>query len=100
MVYLDNEQGSQTSVAASLCDFTDLQLRPGSPIAYLQPYAQIFSGETLSKPVFPLFEMLGIFGGHSKVVPRLPATDDGLQASQALWQACTLATGANWPQNR
>jgi hypothetical protein len=100
LAYLNNEQGSQTSVAGAMCDFADLQIRPGSPVAYLQPYAQVFDKNSLSQPVFPLFEMLGVFGGHFKVVPRLPTSDGGLLASQALWQACTEMTGTKWPKCR
>lgn len=98
LVYLNNRQGSHTSVAGALCDFESIQLQPGSPIAYLQPYVQVFAKRNpVDKPIFPLFEMLGVFGGHLKAKPRLPVHDDGRQAGEALWQACMEMTNAKWP---
>jgi NAD(P)-dependent dehydrogenase (short-subunit alcohol dehydrogenase family) len=150
LVYLNTRQGSHTSVAAAVGDFADLQIRPNSPVAYLQPYycyewrpwsfssswwrwlaksstpkrdddhddddekeedkldsssAALYENVSSSAatprsdppPIFPLAEMLGIFGGHVRAMPRLPPHDEGAQAGRALWEACVELTRAQWP---
>lgn len=97
MIYLNNYQGSQTSVAAALCDWSDLQSAAAcSDTVYLQPYYQHFP-QRKGEPLFPPLELVGSFGGHHQVTPRLPRHDDGLQAGKALWSASLKATNANWP---
>lgn len=97
LAYLDNQQGSHTSVAGAVCEFEQLRLEPKSNLAYLQPYQQYWFS-SLEKPIFPLFEMLGVFAGHLKARPRLPPHDDGFQAAQALWHAAVETTNAKWPE--
>jgi NAD(P)-dependent dehydrogenase (short-subunit alcohol dehydrogenase family) len=75
-IYLNNKQGSYTSVAASVVDLPD-------DVIYLQPYHQVQA----STAPFPPFEMLGPFVGYQAVTPRLP--NDGAKGgltSQALWK--------------
>lgn len=77
LLYLNNQQGSHTSVAAALSQ--DL---PDDTI-YLQPYYQ---PQPSSVP-FPPLEMLGVFVGHQPTTPRLP--NDGTQgalSAQVLWE--------------
>lgn len=96
LVYLNNKQGCQTSVAAAVCDWKSLQFpnqhaasadssSSSSPNAvYLQPYKQFISLSKEDEPLFPIPEMLGVFGGHLKARPRLPREDGGLKAAQSL----------------
>lgn len=84
VVYLNNKQGSHTSIAASVVD--DLP----DDVVYLQPYHQM---QTKSAP-FPPFEMLGPFVGYQAVKPRLP--DDGRNGeltSWTLWKVSEELTG-------
>ena len=98
LAYLTIRQGCRTSVAGAVCDFDELQLAPNVP--YLQPYYPYLSSakSRADKPLFPLFEMLGVFAGHLKARPRLPDHDGGIQAAEALWQACLETTKAVWPE--
>lgn len=85
LVYLSNKQGCQTSVAGAVCDWQDVKFRPtGSNVAYLQPYYQYFSSSKPDEPIFPVFEMLGLFGGPLQAAARLPTEDCGKQAALAL----------------
>jgi hypothetical protein len=86
LIYLNNRQGCQTSVAAAVGEWDD-------DVVYLQPY---WLPATSSKQVpFPVMEMLGVYQGHRVTQPRLPA-DGGLLAGQALWKASEELTGAEW----
>lgn len=73
-LYLTNQQGCCTSVAASVADLSESEW-------YLQPYWQM---STKSTP-WPVTEMLGPFVGYQAVQPRLPE-DGGILSSDALWQ--------------
>ena len=99
IIYLNNYQGSQTSVAAALCAWDDLQADDASDVVYLQPYYQ-FLPQHKGKPLFPPLEFVGVFGGHVRTTPRLPRQDVGRQAAQALWSACLNATNAKWPESQ
>lgn len=76
-VYLNNKQGSYTSIAASVMD--DLP----EDVVYLQPYHQVQN----QSPPFPPFEMLGPFVGFQSTPPRLPRDgSNGELTSAALWK--------------
>ena len=76
-IYLNNRQGSYTSVAASVID--DLP----KDVIYLQPYHQVTSSST----PWPPTEMLGPFVGYQAIQPRLPKDgQNGGLTSQVLWQ--------------
>jgi len=75
LLYLTNQQGCQTSVAACVQDFPD-------HVFYLQPYWQPRSSK---RTPWPPTEMLGPFVGYQAVAPRLPA-DGGKMAAEALWK--------------
>jgi NAD(P)-dependent dehydrogenase (short-subunit alcohol dehydrogenase family) len=78
-VYLDNKQGSYTTVAASVLE--DLP----DDVIYLQPYHQVL-GSREATP-FPPFEMLGPFVGYQPIQPRLPMDGtNGVLTAQALWK--------------
>lgn len=97
LVYLNNRQGCRTSVAAAVADWPSLQ-RPRSDCVeavYLQPYRTFFATAP-NQPLFPPLEMLGVFGGHEVVRPRL--SKDGYQSATAMWQASTEITKAEWPE--
>ena len=81
LVYLNNRQGSHTSIAAAVGQFETLPL-------YLQPYWLPVQDMT----PFPLFEMLGPFEGSVVTKPRLPVKDRGAVAAGALWNACEELT--------
>jgi hypothetical protein len=85
LIYLNNRQGCQTSVAAAVGEWDD-------DVIYLQPYW--LPGTSIEVP-FPVMEMLGVYQGHRVTQPRLPA-DGGLLAGQALWKASEELTGAEW----
>ena len=72
LLYLTNQQGCQTAVAAAIGRHYDS--------IYLQPYFQF-----TTKTPFPVTEMLGPFVGHQAVQPRLPR-DGGRHAAQELWR--------------
>jgi hypothetical protein len=86
LIYLNNRQGCQTSVAAAVGEWDD-------KVIYLQPYWLPATSST--QVPFPVTEMLGVFQGHRVTQPRLPA-DGGLLAGQALWKAGEELTGAEW----
>lgn len=99
IIYLNNYQGSQTSVAAALCDWRHLRSDSSSTdMVYLQPYYQLFA-QRKGEPLFPSLELVGVFGGHLSATPRLPRHDGGLQAAKALWTASLNATSAKWPDS-
>lgn len=77
LLYLNNQQGSYTTIAASV--LKDLP----KDVIYLQPYYQIDP----KKEPWPPMEMLGIFVGYLATKPRLP--NDGTSgelSAQALWE--------------
>ena len=75
-VYLNNQQGAYTSVAASVIDLPE-------DVIYLQPYHQL----TSSSPPFPPTEMLGPFVGYQAVQPRLPNDgQNGELTAELLWE--------------
>eukprot|EP00559_Dactyliosolen_fragilissimus_P008012 CAMPEP_0184869938 /NCGR_PEP_ID=MMETSP0580-20130426/35881_1 /TAXON_ID=1118495 /ORGANISM="Dactyliosolen fragilissimus" /LENGTH=166 /DNA_ID=CAMNT_0027371769 /DNA_START=115 /DNA_END=615 /DNA_ORIENTATION=- len=92
LIYLNNQQGSTTSIAAAVG-------RLPSHAVYLQPYWQprssssVFNSKSSFAPSFqtwyalpfPLFEMLGPYVGFAITDPRLPRNTD--DASLALWKA-------------
>lgn len=95
MVFLNEKQGCRTSVAGAVSDWQSLQPKDvaGSEAGsaalsfaiYLQPYIQYFSFFAKKNgPLFPIPEMLGVFGGHFKATPRLPTEDSGAKAAQSL----------------
>jgi hypothetical protein len=86
LIYLNNRQGCQTSVAAAVGEWDD-------DVVYLQPYWLPATSRT--QVPFPVVEMLGVYQGHRVTQPRLPA-DGGLLAGQALWKASEELTGAEW----
>jgi hypothetical protein len=63
---------------------------------YLQPYLRVPG--TATKPMHPLFEMLGPFCGSVVTRPRLPLRSD--VASAALWTACEVVTKCHWKARR
>lgn len=95
LLYLTNEQGCRTSVAACVLeDIPDNTLFP-----YLQPYWQLFdSSSNISSPLFPALELVGPYQGYRWTAPRVPAGDEGRAAAQALWRASNELTGAQWPE--
>ena len=98
MAYLNVRQGCRTTVAGAVCDFEQMKFSPHDHAVYLQPYLQLTS-MSVDRPLFPLFEMLGVFGGHLKARPRLPSHDGGSQAAKALWQACVeMSPSVQWPE--
>eukprot|EP00568_Trieres_chinensis_P007220 CAMPEP_0183315914 /NCGR_PEP_ID=MMETSP0160_2-20130417/53196_1 /TAXON_ID=2839 ORGANISM="Odontella Sinensis, Strain Grunow 1884" /NCGR_SAMPLE_ID=MMETSP0160_2 /ASSEMBLY_ACC=CAM_ASM_000250 /LENGTH=425 /DNA_ID=CAMNT_0025481587 /DNA_START=67 /DNA_END=1344 /DNA_ORIENTATION=+ len=105
VVYLDNEQGSRTSVAAAVG-----KLPLGAH--YLQPYWQPWpiqhttSKKSLKQKLsalsfhrsyrvqFPVFEMLGLYIGHAVTKARLPNDGKGgLFASSELWKSSEKLVG-------
>jgi NAD(P)-dependent dehydrogenase (short-subunit alcohol dehydrogenase family) len=77
-IYLDNQQGSYTTVAASVLE--DLP----ENVIYLQPYHQ--GGRSEVTP-FPPFEMLGPYVGYQPIRPRLPMDgSNGELTAQVLWK--------------
>eukprot|EP00594_Rhizosolenia_setigera_P001200 CAMPEP_0178948134 /NCGR_PEP_ID=MMETSP0789-20121207/5302_1 /TAXON_ID=3005 /ORGANISM="Rhizosolenia setigera, Strain CCMP 1694" /LENGTH=393 /DNA_ID=CAMNT_0020628463 /DNA_START=225 /DNA_END=1407 /DNA_ORIENTATION=+ len=96
LLYLSPQQGSQTSIAASVLQFED-------DVVYLQPYRlpPIYNNNKKKKkrksvPPYPVFEMLGPFMGYRETQPRLPE-DDGVLASQSLFQVCEDLAGCKFP---
>lgn len=96
LLYLSPQQGSQTSIAASVLHFED-------DVVYLQPYRlpPIYNNNKKKKkrksvPPYPVFEMLGPFMGYRETQPRLPE-DDGVLASQSLFQVCEDLAGCKFP---
>jgi len=94
-IYLSSEQGSTTSVAASVMHFDQ-------DVVYLQPYwlphsarKHIQSSNTSPCP-FPMFEMLGPYVGYRPTQPRLPV-DGGLKAANSLFTVCEELTGCRYP---
>lgn len=86
-VYLNNQQGAYTSVAASVIDdFPE-------DVIYLQPYHQLSS----SAVPWPPTEMLGPFVGYQAIQPRLPKDgQNGRITSEILWAVSEeLTTAAN-----
>ncbi|CAB9504860.1 WW domain-containing oxidoreductase [Seminavis robusta] len=76
-IFLNNQQGSYTSVAASVLD----NLPPD--VIYLQPYHQV---QGSSSTPFPVFEMLGPFVGYQAIQPRLPKDGtNGELTARILW---------------
>jgi hypothetical protein len=86
-IYLSAEQGSTTSVAASVLDFDE-------DVVYLQPYWIPF--QKAGAPHYPLFEMLGPYRGYCVMQPRLP-DDGGHAASKTLFDVCEELTGCKFP---
>jgi hypothetical protein len=74
LIFLTNEQGCETSVAAAVGHLPDDAI-------YQQPLWMPFRG-----PSFPAFEILGPFVGPTVTAPRLP-DDGGSAAADALWRA-------------
>ncbi|CAB9504861.1 Retinol dehydrogenase 12 [Seminavis robusta] len=75
-IFLDNQQGSYTSVAASVLD----NLPPD--VIYLQPYHQVQKSNT----PFPVFEIMGPFVGYQATQPRLPKDGtNGELSARILW---------------
>ena len=116
LVYLNNEQGSQTTVAAAVAE----NLPHDHHALYLQPYSLTIGNwniqqqshcllpndnddsekylvqETQQQPAFPPLEMLGPFVGPRITPARLPTTDGGYRAAAALREACEELTNAQW----
>ena len=81
---MTSEQGSTTSVAASVLNF------PPETV-YLQPYHLPI--ESKSVPPFPLFEMLGPYAGYVDTKPRLPVGDSEVtKACESLFSVCEALT--------
>lgn len=80
LLYLNNQQGCYTSVAACLCEIE-------TSVIYLQPYWMPWSGQ----PAFPPMEMLGPFVGYAAATPRLP--NDNGESAVALWKVSEQITG-------
>jgi len=93
-IYLNNPQGSYTSVAASVInDFPD-------DVIYLQPYHQQTRGgndrKIIAPTPFPPFEMLGPFVGYQAIHPRLPKDGhNGELTSGALWKVSEELTDSS-----
>jgi len=81
-LYLDSEQGCQTTVAAALGDFED---------DYLQPY---WMPSWMKGTPFPALEMMGPFVGYRATIPRLPNDND---TAKCLWRASEELTGCVYP---
>lgn len=90
LLYLTAEQGSSTSVAASVVDFDPKTI-------YLQPYLLPSIKRKRVLPPFPLFEMLGPYAGFVETTPRLPE-DGGKQACESLFAVCEELTGCSFEQ--
>jgi hypothetical protein len=91
-IYLTSEQGSSTSVAASVMDFDD-------SVIYLQPYwlpNRSGSNGVASCP-FPMFEMLGPYFGYQPTEPRLPESLLVQQACDSLFAVCEELSGCQYP---
>lgn len=100
-IYLTAEQGSTTSVAASVMDFD-------TDVTYLQPYwlpskprnknNNRNSSNSSSKKScpFPMLEMLGPYVGYQATEPRLPE-DRGIKASASLFVVCEELAGCKFP---
>ena len=94
LIYINNQQGCQTSVAAAVCDLpskTSQERGDGTP--YLQPYPIVWDPQ---QPAFPPLEMLAPFAGPVITQPRLPADGGGAAAAKAMWEASVELTGAKW----
>jgi hypothetical protein len=94
-IYLTPEQGSTTSIAASVMEFDD------KDVVYLQPYWLPRKRRKAEKNVvrscpFPMLEMLGPYVGYLPTEPRLPE-DGGRRASASLFAVCEELTGCNYP---
>jgi len=89
LVYINNQQGCQTSVAAAVSDAVD----DDDKAIYLQPYPVVWNPQ---QPAFPAYEMLAPFAGPLVTRPRLPTQDEGARAAAAFWQASQEITGAQW----
>ena len=90
-IYLSPQQGSSTSVAASILDFDDNQ-----DIQYLQPY---WIPSSSKRPPYPMFEMLGPYVGYKVTTPRLPTHDMGEKASESLFTVCEELTNCKYPES-
>jgi NAD(P)-dependent dehydrogenase (short-subunit alcohol dehydrogenase family) len=90
LVYLSSRQGCRTTVDAATNE--NLGVPSNELAVYLQPYWN--PSLPRSKPMFPLFEMLGPFLGSVPASPRLPS--HGESASAALWDACEAVTQCHW----
>ena len=91
------EQGSATSVAASVLDFgadSGVENTEKQSTFYLQPYWIPFQKK--NKTPYPLFEMLGPYRGYCVTQPRLPE-DGGLAASKTLFDVCEELVGVKFP---
>ena len=93
LVYLNNYQGCQTSVAAAVDSKLD------DAVLYLQPYKiparccrRPKNSRILGVP-FPPMESLGPFLGPCPTEPRL-FDDGGVRAAAALWKTCEELTGS------
>lgn len=84
-LYLTCEQGSRTSIAASLGEFSDVSI---GRVAYLQPYWIPSSCCDRKTGIpFPAFELLGAFQDFALSSPRLPEGENTSKAAVALWEA-------------
>ena len=108
LLYLNVQQGSQTSVAAAVLPMDDWYQQNqldksndnalgAATVPYLQPYwmpSMLLSSSWLSTPSS---EMLGHFHGHVWTRPRLPADAATAQAAaEALWKASQELTQSTW----
>ena len=83
-LYLNNQQGCMTTVAACLCD--------DSEALYLQPYWMPSLSSPSSSLPPPFMEMLGPYVGYAVTQPRLPP-NNGAEAAAALWKVSEELTG-------
>jgi NAD(P)-dependent dehydrogenase (short-subunit alcohol dehydrogenase family) len=90
LIYLTNEQGCSTTLAAALLPAKELEDHLLCP--YLQPYW--LPGNYTKRPPFPLAEMLAPYAGHVRTRARLPS--DPTAAGTALWKVSCGLTGAEW----
>ena len=95
LLYLTTKQGSSTSVAASVMEFSDVS----SDAIYLQPYRlpslNFLRRKKRQSTPHPMFEMLGPYQGYVVSKPRLPG-DDGIRACQSLFSVCEELAGCKF----
>jgi hypothetical protein len=118
-IYLTNQQGCRTSVAAAVLDEKELFHNDDTAdpdCCYIQPYwLPGIPLENRDQVPFPLYEILGPYQGYRVTKPRLPFASskiasspklgsgssssqvtNHLSAGEALWKACEELTGCTW----
>jgi hypothetical protein len=91
-IYLSPQQGSSTSIAASIIDIDQEE----DDVQYLQPY---WLPSSRRRPPYPMFEMLGPYVGYQLTTPRLPTNDLGQKASENLFTVCEELTNCKYPES-